>query len=61
LNERGLHHDRLVVGDQRALAKVRCRSGTLFAGGERKRSFAHGFSRKKQRLADVVRLSHRLA
>jgi hypothetical protein len=39
----------------RALAKERCRSGTSFAGGEGQRSFAHGFGRKQQRLADVVR------
>jgi hypothetical protein len=36
--------------------KARCRSGTSFAGGEGQRSFANGFARKEQRLADVVRL-----
>jgi hypothetical protein len=50
----GLHHDRTVAGEQRALAKERCRSGTSFAGGERQGSFAHSFGRKEQCLADVV-------
>ena len=36
--------------------KARCRSGTSFAGGEGQRSFADGFGRKEQRLADVVSL-----
>src|SRR5262249_47876548 len=43
-------------GDLRALAKERCRSGTSFASGEGQCSFADGFGRKEQRLADVVRL-----
>ena len=55
-SERGWHHDRPVAGEQRALAKERCRSGTSFAGGEWQRSFADGFGRKEQRLADVVSL-----
>ena len=54
LSEGGLHHDPPVAGEQRALAKAHCRSGTSFAGGEGQRSFADGFSRKEQRLADVV-------
>ena len=45
-----------LAGEQRALAKARCRSGTSFAGGEGQRSFADGFGRKEQRLADVVSL-----
>jgi hypothetical protein len=45
----------LLGGEERALAKERCRSGTSFAGGERQGSFAHSFGRKQQRLADVVR------
>jgi hypothetical protein len=45
-----------LLQDQRALAKARCRSGTSFAGGEGQRSFADGFGRKEQRLADVVSL-----
>jgi hypothetical protein len=49
-----LHHDRPVAGEQRALAKERCRSGTSFAGGEGQRSFADGFGCKEQRFADVV-------
>jgi hypothetical protein len=49
-----VRRSRLVGGEQRGLAKARCRSGTSFAGGERRRSFAHGFGRKEQRLADVV-------
>jgi hypothetical protein len=40
---------------RRSNSRVR-RSGTSFAGGEGQRSFAHGFGRKEQRLADVVRL-----
>src|SRR5437867_7930764 len=36
------------------MAKARCRSGTSFAGGKGQRSFADGFGRKEQRLADVV-------
>jgi hypothetical protein len=56
IREHGLHHDRPVAGEQRALAKARCRSGTSFAGGERQRSFADGFGRKEQRLADVISL-----
>ena len=43
-----------VAGQQRALAKERCRSGTSFTGGTEQRSFAHGFGRKEERLADVV-------
>jgi hypothetical protein len=43
-------------GEQRALAKERCRPGTSFAGGERQRSFADGFGGKEQRLADVISL-----
>jgi len=46
---------RPVAGEQRALAKAR-RSGTSFTGGEGQRSFADGFGRKEQRLADVVSL-----
>ena len=56
LSERGWHHDRPVAGEQRALAKERCRSKTSFAGGEGQRSFADGFGRKEQRFADVVSL-----
>jgi hypothetical protein len=56
LRERGLHHDRPVARERRALAKERCRSGTSFAGGEGQRSFADGLGRKEQRLADVVSL-----
>jgi hypothetical protein len=56
IREHGLHHDRPVAGEQRALAKARCRSGTSFAGGEGQRSFADGFRRKEQRLAHVVSL-----
>ena len=56
IREHGLHHDRPVAGEQRALAKARCRPSTSFAGGEGQRSFADGFGRKEQRLADVVRL-----
>jgi hypothetical protein len=47
LSERGLHHDRPVAGEQKAVAKERCRSGTSFAGGEGQRSFADGFGRKE--------------
>jgi hypothetical protein len=43
-----------LLQEPRALAKERCRSGTSFAGGEGQRSFADGFGRKEQRLADVV-------
>ena len=56
IREHGLHHDWPVAGEQRALAKARCRSGTSFAGGEEQRSFADGFGRKEQRLADGVSL-----
>ena len=54
MREHGLHHDRPVAGEQRALAKARCRSGTSFAGGKGQRTLADGFGRKEQRLADVV-------
>src|SRR6185503_20674425 len=54
LSERGSLRDRPVGGEERALAKERCRSGTSFAGGERQGSFAHSFGRKEQCLADVV-------
>jgi hypothetical protein len=56
IREHGLHHDRPVAGKRRALAKARCRSGTSFARGEGQRSFADGFGRKEQRLADIVSL-----
>ena len=54
MREHGLHPDRPVEGEQRALAKARCRSGTSFACGKGQRTLADGFGRKEQRLADVV-------
>ena len=43
-----------------AVATTRCRSGTSFAGGERKRTFADSFGSKEQRFADVLGVEIRI-